>query len=101
MSSSMTRGGSPLFGAGAAEEGSQRRLELFHPRFVADDAPRRGAALSGRTDRTEYDAGHRDVQVGVLVDDNGVVSAKLQEPLAHPCGNAFTHFATHRAGSRE
>ena len=60
---------------------AQAPLELRAPRVVDEDATRAGAALTGRADRAEHDGRHRQVEIGVLIDDDRVVSAKLEQPF--------------------
>ncbi len=56
------------------------------------------AALPGRTDRTEDDGRHREIEIGRLIDDDGVVATQLQQALAEPRSNALADMTTH--GSR-
>ena len=45
-------------------------------------------------------AGHGEVQIGVLVDDDRVVAAELEQALAQARRDAFADLAADRASSR-
>ena len=44
--------------------------------------------------------GTDEIDVGVLVDDQGVVAAKFEQKLAHACGDAFCNLTTDTRMSR-
>src|SRR5690606_30481004 len=74
----------------------QSLLQLRHTGFMYEHTPRRGAALTGRPDRAEYDRRHRKIQVRELVYDDRVVAAEFQQALAHAHGNPFADLASYR-----
>ena len=77
-------------------------LEFGQPRVVYQHAARRGAALAGSADRAEHDRRHGEVEVGELVDDDGVVAAEFEQALAEPARHALADVAAdvRRAGER-
>ena len=66
-----------------------------------EHAPRRGAALARGAHRAEHDGRHREIQVGGLVDDDGVVAAELEQRLAEPARHALGHVAADGGGAGE
>ena len=61
--------------------------QLARDRLLHDDAPRRGAALAGGADRAEQDRARREIEVGVLGDDDRVVAAELEDRPAEAFGH--------------
>ena len=62
-------------------------------------APRRRATLACGSDRAKDNSGHCEFQVGLLVDNDCVIAAELEQTAAHAGSDPGTHLATHRAGS--
>ena len=60
----------------------QPRQQLVDARLVHDQAARGRAALAGRADGAEHDRRHDEIEVGVVVDDDRVVAAALEQRLA-------------------
>jgi len=67
------------------------------------NAARGGATLAGGSDGAKYDGGHRQIQIGVLIDDDGVVASQLEQALAEPLRDAHCDLAAHmsRTGKRQ
>ena len=77
------------------------RLELVVDLLVRDHAARRGAALAGRAERRPEDPLDREVDVGVVHDDDRVLAAELEvdvlEVAAPPfCGTLDADLARAR-----
>ena len=64
---------------------------------MEEEAARGGAALTGGADGGEDHGAEREVKVGVLVDDDGVVAAELEEAAAQAAGDGFADDAAHAA----
>ncbi len=81
---------------------NQAPLELGGARAMHQYAARGGAALTGGSHRAKNDAGHRQVEIRRVVDDDGVVAAQLEQALAQPLGNLHADLPAHmsRAGER-
>ncbi len=62
--------------------GEQAPFEFGRARAMHQHSPRGGAALTGGSDGAENNRGHRQVQIGVFIDDQCVVAAQLQQALA-------------------
>ena len=69
-------------------------------RIVDDDAPRAGAPLAGRPDRAEENGGHRQIEVRVRGDDDGVVATQLENGAREPLVDHLSDAVTHPAASR-
>ncbi len=67
----------------------RRRNEFIGDRILNDGAACGGAALPGRTERSGYDSVRRKVQIRILQNDDGILSAHF----------ALRFHAAHRAGS--
>ena len=67
----------------------QPALDLVDARCVDQQAAGRRAALAGGADRAEEHRGHHQVEVGELVDDDGVVAAELEQAAAEAGGDAL------------
>ena len=72
---------------------NQAPLQLRGDRLVGEHAPRAGAALAGGADGAKNDRRHREVEVGGLVDDDGVVATELEQALAEARGDALPDLA--------
>ena len=70
---------------------SRRSTSRRHDRRVHDEAPRRRAALPGRADGAEQDRAHREIEVRVLRDDDGVVAAEFEDGAAEAARDDFGH----------
>ena len=66
-----------------------------------EHAPRGGAALTGGSDRTEYNRWHRQVQVGVFIDNQCIVAAQLQQTFAETLRDAHADLSAHLRGPRK
>ena len=80
--------------------GDQASLELFGARAMHEHPASRGAALSRGAHGAEYDGRDREIEVGALVHDDGVVAAELQEALAEPFGHASRRPGVRHGSSR-
>ena len=76
-------------------------LDLIEARTVRDDATRRRTALPGRADRAEYDRRNGKIEVGVFVDDDGVVAAEFEQAFAQAICKPFTDAAADPGRARE
>ena len=79
----------------------QALLELVEARRDARTRGASGAALAGRADCAEHDRRHREIQIGRLIDDDGVVAAELEQALAQARGDALADLAAHRGRAGE
>ena len=68
-----------------------------------DDATRRRAALPGRAERRPQDPVEREVEVGVVHDDDRVLATELEVDVLQPLGGGLEHLDTGvaRAGERD
>ena len=80
---------------------AQAPLQLRVPRLVDEDSTRAGAALTSRADRAEDDRRHRQVEIGVLIDDDRVVAAELEQGLAKARRHTLADLASHGRRSGE
>ena len=65
--------------------------EIVVEALVDDDAARRGAALTGGTERRPEDPVDREVEVGVVHDDDRVLAAELEVHVLEPLGRCLEH----------
>ena len=59
--------------------------------LVHDHAARRSAALAGRPERRPHDALHREVEIGVVHDDDPVLATELEVDVLEVVGCALRH----------
>ena len=78
--------------------GDESRGEFIQPALVDQQPAGRGAALTGSADGAEEYRGYRQVEVRVLVDDDGVVAAEFQQAAAEAPGHTGWR---HRAPTAE
>ena len=57
-----------------------------------EHSARRRAALSCRADGAKYDRRNRKIEVRKLINNNGVIAAKFEQELAHPCSDTCADF---------
>jgi hypothetical protein len=82
--------------------GLDQPLFRFLPaRFVHDQPPRGGAALSGGADRAEHHRAQREIEVGGLVDDHRVVARAFEQAAAHALRDLLRDAAPDCAGAGE
>ena len=80
---------------------NQRFCEFGEARLVYEDAARRRAALAGRAHGAENDRRHGEFEIGMLVDDNGVVAAEFEQAFAHSRRDPRPDRASHGARPRK
>ena len=78
-------------------------LQLLVDAALHDHARRRGAALAGRAERRPDDAVDREVDVGVVHDDDRVLAAELEVDVLQLVGRVLRdeHAGLARAGERD
>ena len=81
--------------------GEQAPFEFCRTRAVHEHSPRGGATLTGCSDGTEDNRRYRQVQIGVLIDDQCVVAAQLQQALAEALCDAHADLSADMRGSRK
>ena len=69
--------------------------------LLNDQAAGAGAALSSRADCAEDDSACRQVQIGIVAHDDGIVAAQFQYAAPQPPRDAPSHLPAHRGRTRE
>src|SRR5207248_6980533 len=79
------------------------RLQRLVDLLVRDHARRGGAALTRRSERRPEDALDREIDVGVVENDDRVLAAELEVHVLEPVGRGLRHrdAGLARAGERD
>ena len=72
--------------------------QLVGDSAVDEEPAKTGASLAGGADRREQGAPDREIDVGVIHHDHGVVATELEDRPAHALGDGRADDASHVAG---